>query len=242
MTAHGKEWTEEEHQRLIDLISDGLPTQYIARVMKRSMLSVYSRLWSTNTSIRDIRSDIFQVRTPHETGRLFQVSYSVVLRWINQGFLKAKRYEGRKKKEKPKGYHRLITDLDLEEFLHCSEAWPSWDPGKITDPEWRDIAQEIRDTAGWHWLTVAEIAKIYHVSENTVCEWIYTEKFPAQRLPGKRLRWYVKNTDLEGFILPSEEYLGSSEGNVCELCGKEFTSKIRRAGHMPSCRKKKGIV
>ena len=131
------------------------------------------------------------IMTQRGVSRLMGVScQKTVSAWIRRGWLHSRR--GARI-----GHHfeRYITREQLLTFLECPAHWHVWKPERITEPNLRDWALDMRTV---RYLRPGEIAQRFFVHHKTVNTWIGKGLLPAQRWGN----WWVRESDLEGFELP----------------------------------------
>lgn len=121
-----------------------------------------------------------------------------VTRWIEQGFLKARRGQAAGGAKQ-----WVITQDALLAFLAEPSHWQLWKPEAITDKGLREWACEIR--RGERYLSTAEVGRRLGVTSHAVSAWIRSGKLPAFR----RGNWFVRERDLRGFVPP---YQGPKTG------------------------------
>lgn len=183
-------WTTAEVDQLLDLIDQGHGYAVIAERMGRTRSQVIRKCKRLGVCI---------TRSPtHLSGGqvialLGLANIKVVSGWIRCGWLPA---TNAATVERP--YWRIQWD-DLTAFMEGRrEAWIVWHPDRITDPDLRAWAHEVR--AGPHrWLTTREVATRLHVNPNMVNIWI------RRRLLSAVLhdKWWVWSGDLDTFTIPS---------------------------------------
>lgn len=76
--------------------------------------------------------------------------------WRRRGWLEGTWTRGEGKSD---GGVCRYTRADLVLFIERREAWPTYDPAAITDPDLRAVALSARRWAGGRWMSVPEIAR-----------------------------------------------------------------------------------
>lgn len=158
-------WTSSDWQTIEDCLADGGSLLTAARRIGRPANAVARGIQRRGQTITAMRN----ARTLAGVASLFGVSESTVRKWIGHRALYAHR-NGARVETHRKQAHYLISDLSLMAFLDRRRAWPLFDPGKITCPDWRAAALDAR-TAG-HWLTTEDIASYYRYAAVTVRWWV----------------------------------------------------------------------
>lgn len=194
-------WSQDEQDSVKEYLKEGWSARRIAKKLGRSPAAVVCWLNSRGLTVREER----QRRTVQQVAALFGVCDETVFNvWIPRGWLKVHRdivpHKERRGRRKPRPQH-YVTDEQLAEFVADRRGWPFWDPRWMTDPDWRETAQELRDAAGGHWLSVVEVARRYAYSESIVRGWIRARLLKAERLTNA---FYIWSTDLEGFTPPPQ--------------------------------------
>jgi DNA invertase Pin-like site-specific DNA recombinase len=109
--------------------------------------------------------------------------------WIRRGWLRVSR-----SRATPGGRGvRRTTFEHLLRFLENEETWIAWQPEELADPEVRAWATEMREAAGWRWLTAVEVRRLEYVSRATLNRRIRSGYYPTATL--YRHRWYVRSDD-----------------------------------------------
>lgn len=159
-------WTPQEDDDLRELIAEGLPPIAVIRRFrqrhKRTENAVRNRIDRLGglTAMRAPRA-ILRIWSQHEVADLFGASIHLPGIWIRRGWLHADYSRRRRNYERRGGPRALITDAALADFLLVRAAWPSYDPARITDPIWREVAQEARAEAGGHWVRATDLARAW---------------------------------------------------------------------------------
>lgn len=218
---HRRFWTQDEQDRVVDMLRDGRGVRDIARALGRSPSAVHCWIErSEYGSIHAIRTgDILQVRSASQVAALLGVPDWKVGRWCTSGYLGGRRNLSahtqwdlkRRKDGRPRTRNRtfLITDDALLMFIQDRRYWMLWRPEHITDPAWRDEAIEARRRAGGDWLTPQQVGDRLGYTASAVTEWVRRGQLPGTRV-GHRL--YIWSTDLDSFIPPGEAYLDRRQG------------------------------
>lgn len=193
-THQRRPWSHNEEQQALELLQSGLPTASIARQLGRTVRAIRAYFNSQGRATGQLRRADGGCRTMLEVARLMGVPHQMVADWLRDRDLVQ---AGRTRPDA----QRFITDQSLLDFLEHRPAWPDWTPANITDRDWRDEAQELRDSAGGSWLTTHDIARRYCVEVNTVGDWIRRGALLAM---ARKRRYSVWSADLTTFIPPLE--------------------------------------
>jgi helix-turn-helix protein len=186
-----RDWTHEDMDRLVSLLDAGFDYDYCARQLRRTRTAIVVK----TKRMRCKMTTRPTVLTAREVSRLMGVPCAkTVVRWITQGWLKAKPAvsQGRK-------IWRVCWD-DLMAFLEREEAWISWWPERITDADIRARAQALRQE---RLLTQGEVAARFHVGVETVGQWLDKGWLPFRRY-GARGNRMVPESALLGWIPPCQ--------------------------------------
>lgn len=191
-------WTSEEADRLQTLLEDGCSVARSAEVLRRTPSAIYSavRFHSPHETIDGIRDQPWAaVRSRRQVAALFGVSSWTVGRWIDHGWLVARRNAYSRARAQTYQRQYLITDTALRAFLTVREAWPDYPIEQITDADWRQLAAQARPANmgvllpdGSAWISVAD----YAARTRRRPEWIWvqcrTAQLVARRVAG---RWQI---------------------------------------------------
>lgn len=183
----GRFWTAARRWELMSMIERGWTDERIGRALgvSANAASCARKRYALPSRSRSLLSAL-------DVARRLGISCSKgVVRWIDQGWLKATNGPGR-------GRHRvhLVREDDLMTFLEDREHWHRWDPTRIPDKALREWATELQ--AGVWFLSVTEVAARMCVQPNTVSGWIRRGLLPAMR----NGNYVVRESDLARFRLP----------------------------------------
>lgn len=186
----GRNWSQDEISRLIDLIDQGHGYAAIARRLGRSKEAVLLKAQRINHRLLRSRAAL----TAREVGKLLGLGCSkTVSRWIERYGLKA-RNAGTK--------HKPLWRVQWEDvcaWLEEPEHWMAYDPTRCTNPSLREHLIELR--AGRpRWLTPGDVARRYCVTWQAVKQWISKGFLPAVRYGN----WWINERDLAGWLPPCE--------------------------------------
>lgn len=177
-----------------DMIAGGMSTTRAARRIGRSADSLKSALLRRGTSIPQIRGrSLGQQWSLAAFARLVGVEDSTAWGWWREGVLRSSA-RGRRQQV------RFVTEAEACRFFADRTTWPRWEPQRITDPDWRAYAQELRDAAGGCWLDAAQIAARLGYAAGTVRNWLRDGRLPVGLRIGRAV--YVWSTVLDGFTPP----------------------------------------
>lgn len=167
----GERWLPAEDDRLIALLDEGTSYDRIAWLLRRSGTSV--RLRAKRLRHRLTRTPA--TMSAREVARLLGVRCSkTVTDWIARGWLPA-----RNGGELDRPLWRVPREA-VEAFVDNPDYWMAWAPERVTDPELRRWAIQIR--AGQpRWLTPGEVAQRYQVARKVVTDWVGRGELPTTR-------------------------------------------------------------
>lgn len=186
-------WTEDDRADIVDRLQAGETLPTVARAYGVSTSALSARLARWGLTVDAVRAATVAARPLRQVAALMGVGDSVVGTWIARGLLRARR-NGRKpasaRRQNAAGRavgdrrHLFVHDLDLLAFLSERRAWPSWEPAAITDPSWREAAEEARRAAGGRWVRAADLAARWHYTRGQGERWVRTG-----RIAGETVRW-----------------------------------------------------
>lgn len=192
-----RRWTAEEDDQLRHLIEQGWSTRRIAGVLQRSIIGVYRRAATRWGGVDVLRHRLFAVRSGREMLALMGVQKHTMRLWIQRRWLRAHRGYGRRSRDTSR-LRLLVSDEALDEFLAVRDAWATWSPADITDPDWRHRAEELRAKAGGRWWRTDELAAQLGVSRRTTQVWAQVWAQAGGRPTIKVAeRWHVWVQDAE---------------------------------------------
>lgn len=202
MRAASRPWSDDEKELLIGLIQAGTSTREVAKRLNRTVASVHGYCEVELGGVLAIRQNaLASVRTRRQVAQLFGVSETVARRWAKKHWLWGRRNWGQRESTDAKRRSWLFTDEAIQKFVHIREAWMTWDPEGITDPGWREYAQDVRAKAGGYWIKSTEAAALRHYSEQSAWRWIAEYGLPAYFDGNTHWVW---STDLDAFVPPLE--------------------------------------
>lgn len=199
-TRRGLPWCPDEADQLRFLIACGWSVRRCAGVLGRPIGGVYYWL-SRHGGIDALRHTTFATRSGREVAQLLGVSYRQVKAWIDRGWLRAHRNYARRSR-RAKRLRFLVSDEALEDFLLAPRSWLYWQPGQIADPDWRELAAQIRarHEPGRFWTTPL-LAREHGVTPRAVLLWVASRRASAWY---DHERWYVWASE-DGHLLPMPE-------------------------------------
>jgi hypothetical protein len=187
--AHRRFWTPARLFELLGLMEQGLTDRQIARHFGKSVDAI--TLARKRYRLPSRRSLFLSAQ---DVAQMMGIGCAkTVVRWIDLGFLKAKkvRYSG------PAGYIWSIRRSALEEFICDPRTRHVWDCSRITDPDLKALANEQPEV---RYLTPSEVADRFYVSTPAVNNWIWAGILPAVRYGN----WMIPEGALEGFVPPGQ--------------------------------------
>lgn len=136
--AWNRPWDAAADAELCALLGEGLPVGEIAHRLRRTPESIERRARMVGASLERRRGR--DVYTLAQVSALFGFAAKSrsVRRWRERGWLRAAQ-------NKPLcGSAWLVAADDLMAFLEDPATWRAWEPGQITDPDWRLYAEAAR--------------------------------------------------------------------------------------------------
>lgn len=204
-------WTADEQYSVLEYLDRGWSVRKIAANMPgRSAEAICSWVERRGYQLKSLRRKYSLA----ELGRLFGVSDDKISKvWIKRGWLAASYDKIPRRQRRGKQYRRHIyVEYDaLMDFLDYRPAWPYWQPAWITDPDWREAAEDCRAAAGGHWLSVADVAQRYHYCTTPVQSWIRAGLLKATK---SAYAYYIWSTDLDGFVPPQAAQTSASRSDA----------------------------
>lgn len=183
-------WTPDEVDRLTTLIEQGISYTSIARRLGRSRTGVIIKAKRQHTRLLRVPG----LYTCREVARLLGLSCSKkVARWIERGWLKAKNGG-----EPDRPLWRIAV-VDLWDMLENPTTWMAWQVDRITDPDLRDWARELRQGQP-QWMAIGDVARRFHVTSNTAKSWIAKGQIAGVRYGN----WWIREDDLVGWVIPGD--------------------------------------
>lgn len=110
-----------------------------------------------------------------ELARLFNVSSSLVVRWVRRGWMPTIR-TGRDDRASSYGW----TRDDLEAFIANRETWVAWAPAQLADPALHARARALRAAAGGQWHQFGALFQRIGISRETGSRWTLAGLFGAR--------------------------------------------------------------
>jgi excisionase family DNA binding protein len=179
----GARWTRDERSTLDAMLAEGRPYHEIAEAVGRSFQGVASQCHLSGIRQRTTTSNL----SGTQVMRLFGLTAKATLnRWIARGWLTPTSAR----------FYRFPIE-QMHALIANGDTWMAWDAAKISDPDLRAWALDLR-REGPRWLTTREAAQRLHVVERTVWEWIQRGYLPAVRYG---IHW-VRDDQFVGFVPP----------------------------------------
>lgn len=181
----GRTWTGSEDYQLLGLAEQALSLQEIARVLGRSVGAVAGRLTTLGVSLRGPGARGYTVC---QVARLLGLDWHRVADFVRRGWLRARVVPLRT------ATFRLIAHDQLLRFLADDRYWHLWEPERIRDGALREWAQELRGDV--RFLTVAEAARLLHMTPGAINRAIREGRLPAVRKGAVGAPWRVRSDQL----------------------------------------------
>jgi hypothetical protein len=171
------------------MISAGKGFRAIAKRLGRTRASVWGYAYGQKLSLRNERKGYWF--SLDKVSKLFGISLEQVQQIVEWAEIKALpgKVRGRN--------HRYLTRDDIESFIENSDYWMLWEPDRITDHDVKSYALELREQAGWCWLTAKETAYALGYKNKYQLSWprhIRRVGLPVRRVGG---RYWFKSTEVE---------------------------------------------
>lgn len=182
-------WDERALNRLWDMTEQGMTDEAIARRFRCSPNAIKI---VRQRRLKRFRRTEPTWRTAREVAEIFGLGCSkTVTRWIDLGWLPARVGPSC-------GIYRKhwIEELALVDFMANPDAWVAWNPERIMDLDWQEVARQQRGNVVY--LTPGQVADRLGVTSRAVNKWICEDRLPATRWGN----WWVKESDLAGFVPP----------------------------------------
>jgi excisionase family DNA binding protein len=181
-------WTAAEREQLGQLIDTGHSYDAIAEKLGRSRKAIILECKRRNRRLLKTRALLTAGQVADLLGKPCSKTVS---RWITLGLLKA-RNAGTPKRP----FWRIALD-DLRAFMQNENTWMAWQPAAISDPDLHAWALELRRNES-RWLSVGEVARRYHVVQQTVNQWIEKAELKAVKYGNH----WIRECDLAGWVPP----------------------------------------
>jgi hypothetical protein len=191
-------WAAEEVIRLEMLIQGGHSLTRIAKDLDRNLYGIYRYCSDRGLSIRELRRRA-QVWTVADVARLFGVSRQAALPWVRRKWLRTTQNRAKAAVQRPRTrrVERLVTASAVDAFICNRETWPAWSVARMTDPDWRTYAADVRAAAGGEWLTTAQVAARWNYSASTIQGWCWDGTFDGVTKTKYNNTWYLWSTDIQ---------------------------------------------
>jgi excisionase family DNA binding protein len=151
-------WIPAEEERLVELVEAHHSYKFIASKLRRTVTAIRIRLQrSLHTSLTDPENGAQSMR---KTALRLGMRYEAMRSFIRHGWLVAQ----------PGSQVQLVEDEALLRFLENPDHWHNWDPQRITDPDLKEWAIDLR--RGVAFLSVKEAARQLMIAETTIDDWI----------------------------------------------------------------------
>lgn len=172
----GTRWKAEELATLYELAAEGLPLTAVAYQLRarhgRSVAAAYRKIAYLG-GVAELRGACqFRTHSLKGAAALLGVDIKTARRWVDRGWLAAGHYRRRRRTERRGGPVMLISDSALHAFLAVEEAWPSYDPARIADPDLRAEAEQLRAAAGGGWRKVTDLMRACAYSPAGACRYL----------------------------------------------------------------------
>jgi len=181
-------WTTEETETLVEMLSGGHTKAQAAKVLGRSESAVKVKV--SRWQLGWLRKRHFMTARDVAAKMGIHPGSKAPAWWISRGYLHA--MQGY-----PRGEHRewAVTPEALYDFLANPNYYHLWEWERLADPELRAAHVARR---GHRFLTVGEVAAKYCVVVGTVSQWIRLERLHAVR----HGNWMVPEEALKDFVMP----------------------------------------
>lgn len=182
------EWTPDEESILEELIERGYSMEACGSQLGRSANSVKIKAKRLGMRLRTDRRSL----TCRDVARIMGIGCGkTIVGWVERGWLTPVQ------QDRPVKGNWRFDEHALWDFVTIGDAHMTWSPDRITDPELRAYAREIRATAP-RWLCPSEVAKRLGVSLGAVNDWIHKGLLTGVKYPN----WWIREDVLAGFVVP----------------------------------------
>lgn len=173
-------WHPKEVALLKEMLANGKNTNEIARRLHRPRWSVLGWMKRNGIKVGDYLGDYWL--SVERLATLFGIRPPTVRFFIKCGALR-----GVVRDKESRSKHIIVSRDEIEKFVTKSEWWMIWRPELITDYALKSYAQELRQQAGWHWMTSTEASVTLGYSPDSLC---HIENVKRLALPFKKVRGY----------------------------------------------------
>lgn len=204
---HRSRWTAQERADLRDLLEQGYGIVDAVRLFRRVHPHRSERGAMHQAGLllgyrggERLAVSVLRVRSQREVSALMGVDPKTVATWVERGWLQVARTRPVRRTEWRRGGPTvLIHDTDVDAFLRHPPAWPSFDPARIADPDWRQAAEEARAAAGGRWVAVADVVGEAGYTRHLASRFIHT--YPgAVALTEWRKTHFLWSGDVPAFV------------------------------------------
>ena len=177
--AYSRPWSEGEDLYLASCLQLGMSVPQAAARVGRPLAGTRNHITRLGGTDVYRRAAGAEVRTLCDVARLFGCYKHAPNLWMRHGWLAVRHNNAKRQalglRGKPKkgyrGYY-LVTDDAILAFIENRMTWPAWEAARITDPLWREYAEDQRAAANGHWVSLGELTTRYHYARSTVQGWL----------------------------------------------------------------------
>lgn len=194
-----RRWTETEAHIASEMIAAGYGVGEVAAALGRSHDSVGVFMKRRKLYISDLRAG--WVFSASEVARILGLKCSkTVNRWVDRGWMRGRAMPSKAGVRRGKGVRTVISWTALESFLQDRQHWMRWDPARIVDAEWRDVAMQARQSANGRWVRVSQWCREHHFSGGTAAVWV--ARGEVRNAVMHNGHWYVWSEEIDAFVPP----------------------------------------
>lgn len=181
-------WTGPRQWALMEMLEDGMNDREIGEQLGKHTYTI-----TTARRRYGIRSCSEIHHSALGMAKVIGIDHNKVIRWINNGYIHARRDEAT--------LHApwVISDEALITFLEDERYWHLWEP-ELVDERYHEYVQR---RAQVRFLTIDEAAERCLVVPGTVRRWLWKGLLPGRHYGCKGSR--ILESDLEKFVQPAHK-------------------------------------
>ncbi len=217
-------WSEREDEFLRQNLGV-LSEEEIGAALRRTLTAVHLR-WKRDLGLPAPSKTPGYV-TANQAAKMLAVDVHAVCRWIERGWLRARRLPFRNRK-----VWRIRVE-DLKRFAVKPEHWILFRPDRVRDPALARLVTLAVERWGDEWLTPSQVAETHGVGHQDVNQYIHAGKLPAVKWGN----WRIRRSDAEQVYFHkgrgSGHQLGwSEEGDAFLVLARAVGLSLAAIGHL----------
>jgi len=217
-------WSEREDEFLRQNLGV-LSEEEIGAALRRTLTAVHLR-WKRDLGLPAPSKTPGYV-TANQAGKMLAVDVHAVCRWIERGWLRARRLPFRNRKV----WHIWVEDL--KRFAVKPEHWILFCPDRVRDPALARLVALAVERWGDEWLTPSQVAETHGVGHQDVNRYIHAGNLPAVKWGN----WRIRRSDAEQVYFHKGRGAGheldwSEEGDAFLVLARAVGLSLAAIGHL----------